>query len=77
MDRVSVLGGGTKKELGRDVAVSAQQGHQLWPPAYLWLPAEGQKIAGYLLPLPSSLDAAHTAQIVESLQHGMPTVKSP
>ena len=76
-DRVPLLGRGTKEKLGRDVAVSAQQGHQQRPPANLRLPAESQKIAGHLLPQPSSFYAAHTAQIVESLQRGMPTPKSP
>ena len=76
-DRVPLLGRGTKKKLGRDMAVSAQQGHQQRPPANLRLPAESQKIACYLLPQHSSFDAAHTAQIIESLQRGMPTPKSP
>lgn len=76
-DRVPLLGSGTKKKPGRDMAVSAQQGHQQRPPAHLRLPAESQKVAGHLLPQPSSFDAVHTAQIVESLQRGMPTPKSP
>lgn len=76
-DHIPVLGSGTKKKLDRDVAVSAQQGHQQRPPAHLRIPTESQKIACYLLPQPSSFDAAHTAQIVESLQRSMATPKSP
>lgn len=70
-----MLGSRPEKKLPCGPAVAAYQGQNRRPPAPLWSPTEGQKVACGLLPGHSPLRAAKAPQIVKSPQNRMPTAK--
>jgi hypothetical protein len=65
------LRGGSEEKAFRGATVSVNNFPKQGAPAEIRLPAQGEKVARYLLPNPAPLGAADTAQVVPPSQHGM------